>query len=249
MTHALGRVLVVMPALNEETTVGEVVAQAHAAGYPACVVDDGSTDATAERAEAAGATVLRLPMNLGVGGALRCGFRYAISAGYDVVVQVDADGQHDPTTVHALLDHMHSTGADIVIGSRFKNPAEGYRVGLARRLAMRMLAGRVSLSARQRITDATSGLRAIRRPLLVEFAANYPVEYLGDTVEALVLAGRRGAIISECPVGMTRREAGRPSAGALASVWYVLRVLLAIELMKHRRGELPRTLPAGDAHP
>ena len=248
MTTALGRVLVVLPALNEADSVGAVLERVREQGLPACVVDDGSTDATAEVARAAGATVLQLPLNLGVGGALRCGFRYAVRSGYDVVVQVDADGQHDPASVQMLLDQMQATGADMVVGSRFALPEDAYSTGRARRLAMRVLAMRASHSARRRITDATSGLRAIRRPLLDEFARNYPVEYLGDTVEAMVIAGRRGAVIEECPVAMTQREAGRSSAGVGASMWYVLRVLLATELMRRRRSRRA-PLPRGTGRP
>jgi glycosyltransferase involved in cell wall biosynthesis len=242
------RVLVILPALNESASVDAVVAHLRELGYDALVVDDGSTDATADVAAAAGATVLRLPINLGVGGALRCGFRYAVRHGYDVVVQVDADGQHDPSTVARLLEHMCETQADMVIGSRFASGIASYEVGSGRRLAMRVLAVRASASARTRITDATSGLRAIRRPLLDEFARSYPAEYLGDTVEALVIAARRGATIVEYPVEMSPRMAGQASAGLLSSAWYTLRLLLAVELMRDRRAA-PTAMPGADAAP
>ncbi|TML17536.1 MAG: glycosyltransferase family 2 protein, partial [Actinobacteria bacterium] len=114
-----GDVLVVIPAFNEAQSVGPVVVKVSSLGYPALVVDDGSIDRTAEVAEQAGAVVLRLPVNLGVGGALRCGFRYAVTHGYRIVVQCDADGQHDPAQIARLLDAMYTHGADLVIGSRF----------------------------------------------------------------------------------------------------------------------------------
>ncbi len=225
------RVLVVVPALNEEASVGAVVERVRAAGFDACVIDDGSQDRTAERARAAGATVLQMPNNVGVGGALRCGFRYAASTGYDTVVQVDADGQHDPFQVPDLLRRMDETGADMVVGSRFVDGPATFAVSRTRRIAMRLLARRASAALGVEITDASSGFRAIGPRLLASFVRDYPTEYLGDTVEALVIAGREGAQVVELRVEMEERQAGAASAGAIASAWYVLRVLLAIELM------------------
>lgn len=231
-----GRVLVLLPALNEEATVASVATRVQAAGFDACVIDDGSADLTAARARSAGATVLRLPSNLGVGGALRCGFRYAVAQGYDTVVQVDADDQHDPGEIRELLTTMERTGADMVVGSRFHGGREDFAVGRGRRFAMRVLAWRAGRDLDDELTDATSGFRAIGPALLRDFARDYPTEYLGDTVEALVIAGRAGATVVEHPVVMSERSAGVASAGTLASSWYVLRVLLAVELMpRHRR--------------
>ena len=238
------RVLIVVPALNEERSVGDVVYDARALGYDVCVVDDGSTDATATVAADAGATVLRVPINLGVGGALRCGFRWALARGYDVVVQLDADGQHDPREVATLLAAMRRSEADMVIGSRFAANADAYAIAPVRRLAMRVLARRASRLTGTVVRDSTSGFRAIRRPLLDRFAVNYPVEYLGDTVEALIEAGRSGARIVEQPVAMFPRRHGNSSASALASVWYVLRVIVATELTHHRRWRRPPRLPS-----
>ena len=175
----------VIPALDEERSVGQVVQEVRAAGFPALVIDDGSVDRTAEVAENAGATVLRLPVNLGVGGALRCAFRYAVTQGYDVVVQCDADGQHDPAQIATLLDTMRDTGADLVIGSRFASRESSYAIGRVRRFMMGRLARMASRRTGATITDATSGFRAIRGNLLGGFAATYPAEYLGDTVESL----------------------------------------------------------------
>lgn len=240
----MSRVLVIMPALNEAPTVGGVVERVRAAGLDVCVIDDGSTDATAEVAGAAGAAVLRLPLNLGVGGALRCGFRYALARGYDTVVQVDADGQHDPGLVRELLGVLDETGADMVVGSRFAEGAPGYDVRSVRRLAMAALARRAARVGGVYVADATSGFRAIRRPLLDRFAADYPVEYLGDTVEALIDAGRAGAKVIEHPVAMAPRAHGSGSAGTVASLWYVLRVLVATELMHNRAERRPLTMPS-----
>jgi glycosyltransferase involved in cell wall biosynthesis len=230
-----GRVLLVVPAFNEERTVATGVRGARSLGYEVCVIDDGSADRTAERAAQAGAHVLRLPVNLGVGGALRCGFRWALAHGYDTVVQVDADGQHDPGQATVLLDAMRQSQADMVIGSRFADGLGAYPVSTARRWAIKVLSTRVRRVTGAHILDASSGFRAIRRPLLDRFAAEYPVEYLGDTVEALIQAGRAGARILECPITMAPRAHGAGSAGAAASLWYVLRVIIAIELLHKRR--------------
>ena len=232
-------VLLIVPALNEERSVADVVRLGLSLNYDVCVVDDGSVDRTAERAAAAGAHVLSLPVNLGVGGALRCGFRWALKRGYDTVVQVDADGQHDPAQVHELLDVLHTSGADMVVGSRFLGGAEHYPIHGVRRLAMRLLSARVRRVAGVTVLDSSSGFRAVTRPLLDRFAADYPVEYLGDTVEALIEAGCAGAKVVEHPITMTPRLHGEASAGSIASLWYVLRLLIAIELQHKRRRVSP----------
>ncbi|HEV7585636.1 MAG TPA: glycosyltransferase family 2 protein [Solirubrobacteraceae bacterium] len=237
-------ILLIVPAYNEEQSVGDVVASGRRRHYDVCVVDDGSVDATATAATRAGAFVLRLPVNLGVGGALRCGFRWALERGYDTVVQVDGDGQHDPALVQGLLAVLRDSDADMVIGSRFVDGAGPYQVRGARRLAMRALSARVRRVAGVRVLDSSSGFRAIRRPLLDRFAAQYPVEYLGDTVEALIEASLAGAKIVEHPIAMTPRAHGSGTASSLASVWYVLRVIVAIEL-QHKRRSVPLLRPEG----
>jgi len=237
------RVLCIVPAYNEEASVGRVVRALRDRGYDVCVVDDGSLDETTREARRAGAEVLRMPRNVGVGGALRCGFRYAVATGYDVVVQVDGDGQHDPAQVAGLLAELTRTDADMVVGSRFAEAGSSFALSRTRRLAMQLLARRASAAVGVPITDATSGFRAIQRPLLERFAREYPTEYLGDTVEALVAAGREGARVREHPVHMTARETGQASAGSLASVWYMVRVLLAIELMPRGRRALDEASP------
>jgi glycosyltransferase involved in cell wall biosynthesis len=231
---ASGAVLVVVPAFNEEPTVGDVVAALHAEGYDVVVVDDGSSDNTAAAAAQAGAGVLRLPVNLGVGGALRCGFRWAVLNGYDTVVQCDADGQHPPSQVRLLLDALDAEGALLCVGSRFAG-TEGRPKGVRGR-AMQALTATAARGARASLSDATSGFRAVRQPLLGEFAAAYPVEYLGDTVEALIVAGRHGYRVVEVAVEMNERAAGRSSASALQASWYTIRVLAAVFLRAGRSG-------------
>ncbi len=235
----LPRTLVVIPAFNEERTISAVVSSVQALGFPACVIDDGSVDATARLAREVGATVLSLPVNVGVGAALRCAFRYAIAAGYEAVVQVDGDGQHDPTAITHLLQAMVDAGADMVIGSRFIEPDPAYPISHGRKLAMGVLARVASRSIGTTITDATSGFRAIRAPLLQCFAVDYPAEYLGDTFEAIVLAGLRGARVIEHPVPALQRKHGLPSAGTIKSCWYVLRVLTAASLIHYRAAHDP----------
>lgn len=232
--HPPGEVLIVIPAFNEEATVATVVAEVRAAGYAAVVVDDGSVDHTADLAETAGATVLRLPVNLGVGGALRCAFRYAVTHGYQVVVQCDADGQHDVAQIATLLDAMAAADAHLVIGSRFTSASDSYAVGRTRRFVMRRLARMASRRTGIQITDATSGFRAIRGKLLGTFAASYPTEYLGDTIESLARAGRAGYRVVEVPAAMRPRAAGVSSASAISSAWYLLRVVTAVWLQRYR---------------
>jgi len=221
-------VLVVVPALNEAETIGAVVASLHDHGYDVLVIDDGSTDRTTELAASAGASVLRLPLNLGVGGALRLGFREAQRRGYRTAVQCDADGQHDPAQIAVLLDALEASGFDMVIGSRFADDPGAYEVTRTRRAAIHLLASIATRATGVRLSDPTSGFRAITGELLAEFAHDYPAEYLGDTVEALVEAGQGGFNVGEIPVTMVARQGGEPSTGALASAWYTIRVLIAI---------------------
>jgi glycosyltransferase involved in cell wall biosynthesis len=228
VSRSIEPVLVLVPALNEVQTIGAVVGSLRLHGYDALVIDDGSSDETTLVAEEAGALVLRLPLNLGVGGALRLGFREACRRGYSTAVQCDADGQHDPAQIRELLDALAHGELDMVIGSRFAADEGGYQVARTRRVAMRTLAAIASRSTGVRITDPTSGFRAVTGDLLAEFARNYPAEYLGDTVEALVQAGRGGFRVGEVPVTMAERQGGEASAGAMASAWYSIRVLITI---------------------
>jgi glycosyltransferase involved in cell wall biosynthesis len=237
-------VLVVLPAFNEAATVGSIVRGVRTLGLDAVVVDDGSTDETARFAEAEGAIVLRLPVNLGVGGALRCGFRFAVARGYETVVVCDADGQHDPAEIPRLLERLEASGADMAIGSRFLGPESAYAVDGARRTVMLILAALASRAVGGPVTDSTSGFRAVRGPLLDDFAAAYPVEYLGDTVEALVLAGDAGYRVVEEPVRMTERAAGSSTASFVTSAWYLVRVLAAMALLRKSRRERRPAMPS-----
>ncbi|MFW2382643.1 MAG: glycosyltransferase family 2 protein [Acidimicrobiales bacterium] len=235
-------VLVVIPALNEQATIGSVVTGVRAEGYDVLVVDDGSVDRTGPIAAAGGATVARLPINLGVGGALQCAFTYAVRNGYEAVVQCDADGQHSFDQIDDLLDEANATGADMVIGSRFRSVQTSMRVSALRRFAMRLLSAQASLAAGDRITDSTSGFRLIRKPLLSAFAQEFPTHYLGDTHEALVSAGRAGYVIVETSATMQVRSEGESSASSARA--FVLAVRSAIVAAT---GLTFRTVPADKA--
>jgi glycosyltransferase involved in cell wall biosynthesis len=191
------------------------------------VVDDGSTDATATVARNGGARVVPLPFNLGVGGAVRAGLRWAQRYDYDRAVVFDADGQHDAHGVAALLDALDD-GADMAIGSRFADGADPYPVAWARANAMRFLRFVVRLVAHRRFTDVTSGFRAFDRPVLELLARSYPAEYLADTVEALLMVTYAGFRVDEVPIAMRPRTAGRPSSRRLGLAGNYLRLLIAI---------------------
>ncbi len=223
------RTLVVIPAFNEQAALPGVLDElaVHAAAHDVLVVDDGSTDATAEVARAAGTTVATLPFNLGVGGALRTGFRYAVEKGYDRVVQFDGDGQHDASEIKRLLPELDA-GADMVIGSRFASGATAYEVGRMRSGAMGVLRLAVKLLSGQRISDTSSGFRAFSRRMVEFFARNYPQEYLGDTVEALLLAAHAGYRVVEVPVAMRLRSGGVPSSRNVKLLYHYLRLLIVL---------------------
>jgi len=221
------RTLVVMPAFNEAESVSSAVSAVIAAlPHAGClVVDDGSSDDTVAIAKAAGAQVARLPYNLGVGGAMRLGFKYALANGYDVVVQVDSDGQHDPAEVPKLLARLDN--ADIVIGARFAGEG-AYRVRGPRRWAIALLSSTLSRTAHTRLTDTTSGFKACGPKAVRLFASQYPAEYLGDTIEALVIALRNGCTVTQVPVSMRDRAGGQPSHNPLKSAVYLLRAVFAL---------------------
>jgi glycosyltransferase involved in cell wall biosynthesis len=219
------KVVIVIPAFDEEACIGEVVTEVRAGGYECVVVDDASNDRTAEIAEQAGATVIRLPINLGVGGALRAGFRYAVGNRADTVVQVDGDGQHPIDQIEALLKHLDAGDFDMVVGSRFAPGGVASPQSKLRRSAIGVLSTTLRRRGGVTISDPTSGFRVIREPLLSAFAHNFPPHYLGDTFEALLVAGRRGYRITEIAVEMQARQGGQPSAALPASMQAMLRAL------------------------
>jgi glycosyltransferase involved in cell wall biosynthesis len=236
------RVLVIIPAWNEQESVGRTVHEVRDAnpGADILVVDDGSSDATAVVARQAGAEVCRLPFNLGVGGAMRAGYRFAVSGDYDVAVQIDADGQHDPRYLTELVSKL--TDADLVIGARFAGEGEPYQVSGIRALAMKVLARTLSRMAKTRLTDVTSGFRVANRRTVALFAAHYPAEYLGDTVESTVIAIRAGCTVTQVPVQMRERQGGQASQTPVRAAIYLSRAVVALALALVRKW--PETPPA-----
>ena len=225
--------LVLIPALNEQATIREVVLEVMNHGFDVVVINDGSGDKTAEFARAAGATVLNLRVNLGVGGALRCGFRYAVNNGYRSVVQCDADGQHPISHIQKLIDVSNQTSSHLVIGSRFRYEEILMTVPRHRRFAMWLLGVIASRACQTKITDSTSGFRLISEPLLSQFAKNFPSHFLGDTFEANVVAGRSGYKVKEVAAPISNRKAGVSSTGSGRSIILIARSILVVLFNLH----------------
>ena len=221
--------LVVIPAYNEEAALPATLAELHGVrpDLDILVVSDGSRDATAAVARAASVAVVELPFNLGIGGALQTGFRYAVRHGYRRAVQFDADGQHDPNAIGALLDSLDA-GADLVIGTRFgEGGTVEYRVGPLRRSAMHVLRISINALTHQRFSDTSSGFRAFSAPMLDQFAATYPVEFM-DSTEALLQACNAGFAVVEVPVVIRERQAGVPSTRHFRLVYHYVRLLVTM---------------------
>ena len=240
------RILVVLPALNEEVTVALVVKEVQAS-IPDCailVVDDGSVDHTGKEALKAGAQVVTNPFTLGVGGAMRVGFRVATEHDFDILLQVDADGQHDARDISLLLAELDDEPRpQVVIGARFAG-TEDFAVPRARRVAMRILAHHLSRVTKTHLTDVTSGFRAHNRAAIELFAVNYPADYLSDTIESLVIVTDAGGRVDQVPVTMRPRLAGSPSQSPGRAVLYLLRVVIFLVLSVFRRRSAPTQQPA-----
>lgn len=223
------RLLIIIPAWNEQVTLADVIREVRLAlpGAGVLVVNDGSTDHTSEVATRAGARVLDLPINLGVGGAMRAGYTYALRHGYDRTVQLDADGQHDPSAVPLLLRTMESEHVDIVIGARFAGVGS-YTVRGPRKWSMRLLSTVLSRVTGTELTDTTSGFKACNRTAIRLFSSNYPAEYLGDTIESLVIASRAGLSVRQVGVEMRPRAGGKPSHSPIKAGIFLVRALLAL---------------------
>ena len=233
------KVLVVVPAWNEQASIAKVISELKTRGFEVLVIDDGSTDKTSLIARQNGAITIRLPFNLGVGGALRCGFKYAVQHGYEAVVQCDADGQHPIDHIDSLISTAARGNFHMVIGSRFLNDEGKMELSLIRRLAMRILSRSASRSCKTLITDATSGFRVITVPLLNELAEKLPAYYLGDTYEALVSSGRAGYRIREIPAPLMEREHGKSSAHPVKAARLAVKAILSAILHVHQKLDGP----------
>ena len=220
-------ILIIVPAYNEEKSLPGVIQDIkdHAAYADVLVVDDGSRDGTARLAASLGVNVLSLPFNLGIGGAMQAGYLYADRQGYDIAVQFDGDGQHVASEIEKLLGPITSGSADIVAGSRFLIPG-GYQAPLSRKIGMCIFSFLLSRILGTRVTDTTSGFRAANRRVIEYFARHYPEDY--PEVETLVLLHKKRFRIIEVPVMMCERTGGRSSITAVRSVYYMVKVLLAI---------------------
>ena len=230
--------IAIVPALNEERSIAGVIAEIRAADpeFDVIVIDDGSTDRTSAIAAESGAHVITLPFNLGIGGAVQTGYQYARDHDFDLAVQVDGDGQHDPAEIGKLLEPIFDGRADMVVGTRFAEGG-GYRGTRLRRIGIHLFAAIVSLMVRARVTDTTSGFRAVNRKAIRLFAADYPHDY--PEVEATVLLARHRLKMVEVPVQMRVRETGNSSITAFQSVYYMVKVLLALFIGLFRRYPTP----------
>jgi glycosyltransferase involved in cell wall biosynthesis len=220
------RVLVIIPAYNEEESLGAVIddVRRHVDDCDIVVVDDCSTDSTAQRAREHGAELLTLPVNLGIGGAVQTGFKLAAARGHDFAVQVDGDGQHPATEIDRLLEPLRRGEADVAVGSRFIE-GEGFQSTRTRRLGIRLFVWLTHLTSGRRILDPTSGFRAYNRDAIAFLAERYPSDY--PEVESITTLSRNRFRIKELPVTMLERTGGRSSITPARSIFYLVKVSLA----------------------
>ncbi len=240
------RCLAVVPAYNEADNVAKVIGALHrdAPQFDVVVVDDGSTDDTARRAERAGARVVRLPFNLGIGGAVQTGFTYAREHDYQYMVQVDGDGQHDPAEIGTLQAAMaQSAGVDMICGSRFADDT-GYVAPISRRTGIHIFAFVLSRLVGQPVTDPTSGFRLYNRRAIELFASDYPHDY--PEVEAVLMLHHHRLRMREVPVRMFQRGGGVSSIRSGKSAYYMVKVLLALFVGLARARPVPEP---GDVAP
>jgi glycosyltransferase involved in cell wall biosynthesis len=234
------RPLVIIPTFNEADAVGKVLDGIWAIdpNLPVVVVDDGSTDATGEVARKAGARVLRLPFNMGYGVALQTGYKYALREGYDCVVQLDGDGQHEPADIPALLEVIECGDADIALGSRFLG-RNTYRSQIARRIGMRLFSLLAFTLTGVKFSDVTSGFQALRRDVFRFFTAErYPADY--PDADVLIMLNRAGFKVKEVPVRMYPKNGGRSMHAGLRPIYYIFKMLLSVGLTPLRREAVER---------
>jgi glycosyltransferase involved in cell wall biosynthesis len=237
------RTLVFIPAWNEEGSIAEVIAGVRESlpGIDLLVVDDGSTDATGVRAEGAGALVASLPFNQGLGAALQTGYLHALREGYDFCAHLDADGQHPPAEVARLLEEVYEDRADLVIGSRYRDPgtaaSDDYKPTISRRIGTGVFRFFLTLATRQRFTDTTSGMRAANRRVMALFSESYSPDFA--EIESLQLAVRQGLRVKEVPVRMLERVGGTSFLTPLRSAFFIFKgmIVLLVGQFRPRRPE------------
>ena len=234
------RTLVIVPAYNEEGSIGQVLEEIRAADpdLDVVVINDYSTDGTAAIATRAGVSVVHLPFNVGIGGAMQTGYQFARDHGFEVAIQIDSDGQHDAAEVHKLLEPLARGEADMVIGTRFAPGAGEYKAPPGRRMGMVLFSTVARMLVKLKITDPTSGFRAVNRLGIELFAREYPHDF--PEVESNVLAARYGLRLVEVPVQMRERAAGRSSVTTIRGTYFVIRILLSLFVSVFRR--YPKTV-------
>ena len=232
----MSKILIIVPALNEEKNIGSVIKEISECGLPVdtVVVNDGSTDNTEHVARANGAVVLSLPYNLGIGGAVQTGFKYAVEYGYDIAIQIDADGQHIASELQLLVKPVEEEKADVVIGSRFL-VQNGYKSSFSRKLGITIFSIINSILIRKKITDNTSGFRAYNKKAIKFLSINYPSDY--PEPEAVISLTKNNFNIMEVPVKMRQRQFGDSSINAIKSIYYMIKVVLAIVIGVFKKRE------------
>ena len=228
------KILVIVPAYNEQVSISMVVKRIKESlpDSDVVVIDDGSKDSTFSVALASDAKVISLPYNLGIGAAMQTGFMIASEGEYDIAVQVDGDGQHDPNEIKVLLDHLLESDSDVVIGSRYLVD-RGYVTPFARLFGIRILARYVSMLCKKTLTDTTSGFRASNIRAIKLCATNYPADY--PEPESLVTFNKVGIKVSEVPVNMNQRHGGKSSITPFWSAYYMIKVILAVTILSLRK--------------
>lgn len=226
--------LIIIPAFNEESNIEKTVTaiEKNAQGFDYVIINDCSGDHTRKICEQNGYNIVNLPINLGIGGAVQTGYKYALEHGYDVAVQVDGDGQHDPEFLNKMAEHLMKNGLDMVIGSRFIEK-EGFQSSKLRRIGIVFFSVLIKILTGKRITDPTSGLRMVGRNVMSLFAVDYPRDY--PEPESVVAVIRRGMKVEEIPVIMKERSGGVSSISLKKSVYYMIKVTLAILIERIRK--------------
>jgi len=221
------RILVIIPAYNEEASIGAVITRIRLCVPEAdiIVINDGSSDNTSSKAQDAGAIVIDLPFNLGIGGAMQTGYKYAVQNNYDIAVQVDGDGQHDPSYIKSLIQPVVKNHADMAIGSRFVSKTD-YRSPFMRRTGMLFFSALINLLTGQQVKDTTSGFRVVNKKIIKYFAENYPTDY--PEVDVLVRLHKKNFRVKEIPVKMHERQGGKSSITAVRSIYYMVKVSLSL---------------------
>lgn len=226
--------LIIIPAFNEEANIEKTVTaiQESARGFDYVIINDCSTDRTREICESRGYNIVNLPINLGIGGAVQTGYKYAFEYGYDVAVQVDGDGQHDPGFLSVMAEYMEQNKVDMVIGSRFIEK-KGFQSSAARRMGIKFFSWLIKILTGKVITDPTSGLRMVGKNVISIFSKDYPKDY--PEPESVVAVLRKKMTVKEIPVVMREREGGVSSISPKKSIYYMIKVTLAILIERIRK--------------